>query len=137
MHPFFIQAMYAGTSISAGMKGASKAMSAMNKVRTKMEDNHVSCYSVSTHPLKKILIVNTFFDCLLSGFYISLHISANGTGETDKGHERIPETINTVGHDGNNIDTVLVFVYITSKFKAPLCHRHVTLSYLLSCHIHE
>jgi hypothetical protein len=31
-HPFFIQAMYAGTSISAGMKGASKAMTAMNKV---------------------------------------------------------------------------------------------------------
>lgn len=30
---FFIQAMYAGTSISAGMKGASKAMAAMNKVR--------------------------------------------------------------------------------------------------------
>jgi len=29
-HPF--QAMYAGTSISAGMKGASKAMAAMNKV---------------------------------------------------------------------------------------------------------
>jgi len=35
MHPFFIQAMYAGTSISAGMKGASKAMAAMNKVRWK------------------------------------------------------------------------------------------------------
>jgi hypothetical protein len=27
--------MYAGTSISAGMKGASKAMAAMNKVRWK------------------------------------------------------------------------------------------------------
>uniref|UniRef100_A0A804NFZ6 Uncharacterized protein n=1 Tax=Zea mays TaxID=4577 RepID=A0A804NFZ6_MAIZE len=26
--------------------------------------------------------------------------SANGTSETDKGHERILETINTVGHDG-------------------------------------
>jgi hypothetical protein len=48
--------------------------------------------------------LNTFLDCLISGFYISLHISANGTSETDKGHERILETINTVGHDGNNID---------------------------------
>ena len=43
--------------------------------------------------------------------YISLHISANGTGETDKGHERIPETINTVGHDGNHIVTVLACLF--------------------------
>jgi hypothetical protein len=39
-------------------------------------------------------------------FSISLHISANGTDETDKGHERIPEAINSAGHDGNTIDTM-------------------------------
>jgi hypothetical protein len=32
MNYLFVKAMYAGTSISAGMKGASKAMAAMNKV---------------------------------------------------------------------------------------------------------
>jgi hypothetical protein len=53
--------MYAGTSISAGMKGASKAMAAMNKVRWKTAMLVVIQYQLSTHPLKKLLLVNSFW----------------------------------------------------------------------------
>jgi hypothetical protein len=53
-------------------------------------------------------------------FCISLHISANGAGETDKGHERIPEAINSVGHDGINIDTMLdcLFYFKVQSWKS-------------------
>ena len=34
---FDIQAMYANTSVAAGMKGATKAMGAMNKVISKFD----------------------------------------------------------------------------------------------------
>ncbi|CAL9043568.1 unnamed protein product [Musa banksii] len=69
------QAMYANTSISTGMKGASKAMAAMNKVC------HLHAY---------ILICD-------------LHVSANGTSEAVESDERIPEAIITNGYDGNTL----------------------------------
>jgi hypothetical protein len=34
-------------------------------------------------------------------------VSANGTGEADEGHERVPEAIDSIGHDGNKISNVL------------------------------
>ena len=37
----------------------------------------------------------------------TIFVSANGTNEADEGHERVPEAINSIGHDGNNISNTL------------------------------
>ena len=41
----------------------------------------------------------------------------NGTNQRDKCHDRILEALNSAGHDGNSIETLLT-CFFTSKFKA-------------------
>jgi hypothetical protein len=46
-------------------------------------------------------------------------VSANGTAKADEGHERIPEAINSTGHDGKNISSVLylfIVMLVVSHF---------------------
>lgn len=73
------------------MKGATKAMVAMNKV------NDVTLF----------LLLNTqnFIDIL--PFFWRTLFSANGTNETSQSDQRFPEAICTAGHDGKN-DTHLL-----------------------------
>ena len=110
-HPF--QAMYAGTSISAGMKGASKAMAAMNKVWWKTAMLAVVQY----HPLKKICLWTiarlsskwtSVFHCTFQQMEPVKQIKV--MKEFQKQSTQLDMTVLTL--------TLCWLVYFTSKFKA-------------------
>ena len=97
-HWAFLQAMYANTSISTGMKGASKAMAAMNKVWWKFTVNILGAYFNNGKSISQMLSHLHAYILICD-----LHVSANGTSEAVESDERIPEAIITNGYDGNTL----------------------------------
>jgi len=49
------------------------------------------------------------------GFCISVHTQK--WNQSKRGHERILEALNSAGHDGNNIETLLTCFFYFKKFK--------------------